>query len=101
MREMLTRHSRYIRSTSRTTVAQRSAFNQWLCREIIIWKHLSHVNILPLFGILMSADLLSLRILTEWMPNGNVMQYAKLNPKENRLRLVSSPAISRDVLRYS
>ena len=26
------------------------------------------------------------------MPNGNVMQYAKLNPKENRLRLVSSPA---------
>jgi len=73
----------------RTTVAQRQWFNQRLCREIIIWKHLSHANILPLLGVLISADLRCFRILTEWMPNGNVMRYTILNPKENRLRLVS------------
>jgi len=67
----------------------RSPVNQRLCREIIIWKHFSHANILPLLGVFVSTDLRCFRILTEWMPNGNVMQYAKVNPKENRLRLVS------------
>lgn len=66
-----------------------SDFNQWLCREIIIWKHLSHKNILPLLGVFVSADSRCFRILTEWMSNGNVIRYAKLYPKENRLRLVS------------
>ena len=70
-----------------------SAFNQRLCREIIIWKHLSHANIMPLLGVLVSADRHCFRILTEWMPNGNVMQFARSNPNENRLRLVSSLAV--------
>ena len=65
------------------------ASTQELCREIISWKHLSHQNILPLLGVTVSADLRCLRILTEWMPNGNVMQFIESNPKENRLRLVS------------
>jgi len=77
------------------------ALNQRLCREIIIWKHLSHANILPLLGVLISADLRCFRILTEWMPNGNVMQYTKLNPKENRLRLVSFLPFPRDVFCHS
>jgi len=72
------------------------AFNQRLCREIIIWKHLSHANILPLLGVLISADLRCFRILTEWMPNGNLMRYTKLNSKENRLRLVSFLLFPRD-----
>ena len=71
-----------------------SVFNQRLCREIIIWKHLSHANILSLLGVFVSNDLRCFRILTEWMPNGNVMQYAKSNPEENRLRLVSPLAVS-------
>ena len=70
-----------------------SASNQRLCREIIIWKHLSHANIMPLLGVLASGDLRCLRILTEWMPNGNVIQFARSNPSENRLRLVSSLAV--------
>jgi serine/threonine protein kinase len=71
-----------------------SAFTQRLCREIISWKHLSHRNILPLFGISVSKDPRGFCILTEWMPNGNVIQYARVNPEANRFRLVSSLAVS-------
>jgi len=67
-----------------------------LCREIIGWKHLSHPKILPLLGVSMSTNPHCFRILTEWMPNGNVMQYTRSNPEANRLRLVSPIAISPD-----
>ncbi|KAF9648137.1 kinase-like protein [Thelephora ganbajun] len=63
-----------------------------LCREIIGWKHLSHPNILPLLGVSVLTDPHCFRILTEWMPNGNVMRYARSNPEANRLRLLSETA---------
>ena len=64
---------------------------QQLCREVVGWKHLSHPNVLPLLGVSMFADPHCFLILTEWMPNGNVIQYARSNPWVNRLQLVSSP----------
>ncbi|KAF9778166.1 kinase-like domain-containing protein [Thelephora terrestris] len=60
-----------------------------LCREIICWKHLSHPNILPLLGVSISTNRRSFKILTEWMPNGNVKQYTRSNPEANRLKLLS------------
>ena len=71
-----------------------SASIQRLCREIISWKHLSHRNILPLFGVSMPTDPQGFCVLTEWMPNGNVMQYTRSNPEANRFRLVSPLAVS-------
>jgi len=65
---------------------------QRLCREILIWKHLSHPNVLPLFGVSVSKNPQQFRIITEWMPNGDAVEYVKSNPEANRLRLVS-PAI--------
>ena len=67
----------------------RSALSQGFCREVVAWKHLSHQNILPLLGVSISPDAPRLCILTEWMNNGNVMQYARSNPNANRLQLVS------------
>lgn len=75
-------------------------FTQRLCREIITWKHLSHPNILPMLGVSISADNHCFRILTEWMPNGNITLYARSNPAANRLQLVSPLAISSRFLSY-
>jgi len=72
----------------------RSTFTQRLCREVVGWKHLTHPNIFPLLGISMSTEPHHLLILSEWMPNGNVMVYAKSNPEANRLRMASLLAIS-------
>ena len=88
-------------STTNPACYRCSTFPQRLCREIIAWKHLSHPNILPLLGISMSQDPLCFHILSEWMSNGNVMQYARSNPGANRLRLVGPPAFRRDLPSYS
>ena len=48
----------------------------------------------------MDANQRSFSILTEWMPNGNVTQYAKSNPKANRLRLVRPPIVPVTLLTY-
>lgn len=75
------------------TYHRRSATSQRLCREVIPWKHLSHPNVLPLLGVSISTNPHSFRIFSEWMPNGNVMQYARSNPMANRLQLASLLAI--------
>ena len=61
---------------------------QRLCREVLIWKHLSHPNILPLLGVSVSKNPRHFRIISEWIPNGNVTDYINFNPEANRLRLV-------------
>ena len=67
---------------------------QQLCREVLVWKRLSHPNVLPLLGVSVSKDPQYFRIISEWMPNGNVMEYVRSNPEANRLRLVSSAVCS-------
>ena len=67
----------------------RSVSTQRLCREVLIWKRLSHPNILPLLGVSVSKNPQYFRIISEWMPNGNVIEYIRSNPEANRLRLVS------------
>ena len=67
-----------------------SLHKQQFCREIIVWKHLSHPNILPLLGASLSTrPYYSFRMVSPWMKNGNVMEYTRSNPSTNHLRLVS------------
>jgi serine/threonine protein kinase len=73
-----------------------STLNQRFCREIVGWKHLSHPNILPLLGVSVSTNPYRFRIISEWMPNGNVMLYTRSNPEANRLQLVSPFPVSPD-----
>ena len=69
-----------------------SVFTQRFCREVITWKHLTHPNILPLWGVSITAEH-RLHILTEWMPNGNIVRYTRSNLAANRLELVSQLAV--------
>lgn len=66
-----------------------STLSQWFCREVIGWRHLIHPNILPLLGVSVAANANHFDVVTEWMPNGTLMQYTKSNPEVNRLQLVS------------
>jgi len=65
------------------------AFNyswQRLFQEIIIWRRLSHPNVLPVLGV--SLELFPLCIITEWMVDGNIVDFTSEHPEVNPLRLV-------------
>ena len=49
-------------------------------------KPISHPNILPITDV--SETLSPFCIMSPWMPDGNITQYAQMNPGANRLMLV-------------
>ena len=55
-------------------------------REVLIWKHLEHENILPLFGITLIDGVPS--TVSEWMENGNVIEFLTKNDNVDRLEMV-------------
>ena len=54
--------------------------------EVVTWKALRHPNILPLIGVTMSEA--HFATVSEWMDSGNINEFVKANPDEDRLRLV-------------
>ena len=59
---------------------------QRLFQEIVVWRRLSHPNVLPVLGI--SPKLFPLCVVTEWMINGNIVDFVFNNPEINCLHLV-------------
>lgn len=57
-----------------------------LYREAVIWKRLTHVNVVPFIGVTFDP----LQIVSEWMSGGNLTTHIKLNPQTSRIALVSS-----------
>ena len=56
-----------------------------LYREAVMWKRLDHPNIVPFKGVTLDP----LRVVSEWMPGGDLTGYISQNPQTNRIRLVS------------
>ena len=56
----------------------------WL-REALIWKRLTHPNIVPFIGVTLNP----LQLVSEWMSGGNLTAYIKSNPRVDRVSLVS------------
>ena len=54
------------------------------CQEAVMWKHLTHPNILPLLGI----TICPFQLISDWMPGGDLPEYIKKNPNVYRLELV-------------
>ena len=70
-----------------------------LFHEIVIWRRLSHPNVLPVLGV--SPKLFPLCIVSEWMIDGNIMDFTTNHPEVNRLRLVRSVSAVLSIPRFS
>lgn len=66
--------------------ARRSRHSQRFCKEAVLWKRLTHKNILPFLGI--SKDVAEFCLITPWMKNGTIVEYVANNPHVNPLELV-------------
>ena len=53
---------------------------------MIRWKTLNHPNVLPLLGVTMDAE--QFVMVSEWMTNGNINEFIKVNRDVNRFELV-------------
>ncbi|KAJ7023911.1 hypothetical protein C8F04DRAFT_922450, partial [Mycena alexandri] len=51
-----------------------------LAREVLIWKELSHPNVLPLLGIDLITRKPSCCLVSPWMKNGNVTTFLETYP---------------------
>ena len=60
---------------------------QQFCQEVILWRALSHPNILKLIGVQWDMEERQFSTVSEWMEHGNIMEYIKTN-SVNRLELV-------------
>ena len=60
---------------------------QRFCKEVAIWKDLSHPNILSLIGVPDTLDDGRSSMVSGWMVNGNIMEYVRRNAG-NHLKLV-------------
>jgi len=61
---------------------------QRFCKEVLLWKHLNHPNILTFYGA--STNQNRFCMVSPWMENGNILNYTRKYPEINRLRLVST-----------
>jgi serine/threonine protein kinase len=64
---------------------------QRFCREGVAWKYLRHPNILPLLGVTVSEHRFAM--VSEWMENGNIVQFVGKDKHVNRTELVRCPLI--------
>lgn len=62
---------------------------QMLYREAVMWKRLTHANIVPFKGVTFSP----LRIVSEWMPGGDLTGYICRSPQADRIGLVSPASV--------
>ena len=53
---------------------------------MITWKTLQHPNVLPLIGVTMTGTQFAMA--SEWMTNGNIVEFVEANPDANRFQLV-------------
>ena len=71
--------------------------SQRLFQEIVIWRRLSHPNVLPVLGV--SQDPFPLCLITEWMLDGSIVDFTAKHPEVNRLRLVRPISVSPSVFK--
>ena len=66
---------------------------QHFCKEVSMWKNLSHPNVLNLIGVSDTLEEGRFSMVSEWMAGGNIVEYVR-NNAGNHLRLVGHNHIS-------
>lgn len=59
---------------------------QDFCREAVTWRQLRHPNIIPLVGVTVNSRRFAM--VSEWMENGNVMEFIGKDQNANRIEFV-------------
>ena len=70
-----------------------------LSHEIVIWRRLSHPDVLPMLEV--SPRLFPLFIVSEGMIEANILDFTSNHPEVNRLRLVRSLFVSFSIPKFS
>ena len=60
---------------------------QMFCQEAVMWKNLTHPNIVPLLGITTTP----FQFISDWIPGGDLPGYIEKNPDADRVQLVGVP----------
>lgn len=61
---------------------------QMFYKETVVWKSLSHPNVLPLLGVPKDRSQLKFVMVSEWMANGDIGEFVKTHRDANRFKLV-------------
>ncbi|KAF9646422.1 hypothetical protein BDM02DRAFT_3021911 [Thelephora ganbajun] len=62
-----------------------------LVKEAVGWAWLRHENILPFIGI--ATQPIRFSMVSEWMPNGDIMSFIAHNPNQNLFPLLIDTAV--------
>lgn len=58
-------------------------------KELTLWAHLSHPNILSFYGVFHLPKDGKICLISPWMENGNLHEYSKYIPEHEKLSLVT------------
>ncbi|KXN89312.1 hypothetical protein AN958_05885 [Leucoagaricus sp. SymC.cos] len=73
-----------------------------IAKELVLWSHLSHPNIVPFYGVWVPTTAVSgICIVSPWMENGNLAQYLVKYPDTPRLPLLSDVSAGLEFLHRS
>ena len=63
--------------------------SQTFCQEAVMWKYLTHPNVLPFLGVTISP----LQLISDWMPGGDLPGYIEKHSDADRIELVSGLSV--------
>ncbi len=61
---------------------------QTFVKELALWAHLSHDNVLPFYGVFLRGESNRICLVSPWMKNGNLRDYLQRTPGAPRLPFV-------------
>ncbi|KAF9648265.1 kinase-like protein [Thelephora ganbajun] len=77
-----------VKSLRVSEVDDKARIRKHFCKEVAMWKNLFHPNVLNLIGVPDTLEDGRFSMVSEWMANGNIMEYVRSNAS-NHLKLLA------------